>query len=220
MHILTTAVLLFLFSAILLGFSGICGQAALDKWNEWRAFETYQYKHFNRERVGPDSNSGEAKEFLNGLDVAKRRADESLRQISSGHNMPRLKEVNDYTFKIFRDIWFAQKKWIMANGRYFQGSITMPNPPRNLENKSVFHRYGLTDQVDDWLDIGYADEYAPVQLECHVYDGPSGQGFTVWAKFAYKGAVWVNQMHVGPERSRNDSNYVWKNTIKPGILPS
>ena len=86
----------------------------------------------------------------------------------------------------------------------------MPNIPDYTTDGKVELGFGLSDQVDDWHSIGYVDEYAPVQLECHVYDGPHGHGFTVFSRVKINDAVWQNKMHIGPEDYRDDGNFEWK----------
>ncbi len=85
----------------------------------------------------------------------------------------------------------------------------MPDIPDCKQDGKVVIPYNLNDQTDDWEDIGYLDEFAPVQLECHPYNAPTGQGFTVMARFNIDGDVWINQWHYGPERYRDSNNLLW-----------
>lgn len=212
--VLLFAIGFFSISAALLALSGIFGQMALDNWAKWKNYIDYKYSYVSKQHleIRPDDPE-QAQYFLNHVDLGKRNADNSLEKAFQGtKDLERLRQINDYTFKIFRDLWFAQKSWLTRNGRYFQGKVTMPQPPHNLSNQPIEHRFGLSDQVDDWLDIGYEEQYAPVQLECHVYNGPKGHGYTILAKFLYEGQVWTNQMHVGSERSRDAGNFTWSKT--------
>lgn len=152
----------------------------------------------------------EAKAFLKELDSNKRLSDQSIMTFLSKSNIDinRIRKINDYLFKIYRDIWFIQKKWKEIKDRYFQGRVTMIEIPDYLSDGEV-HITGLSDQTDDWEDIGYMEEYAPIQLECHVYEGPSGHGFVVFGKIKINGEIWQNKMHIGSEIYRNDNNFMW-----------
>ena len=83
----------------------------------------------------------------------------------------------------------------------------MPSIPDYRRNEKVNLGFGLTDQVDDWRTIGYLDDYAPVQLECHVYEGPNGHGYILKARVRINGVIWRNQMHIGLEN--RGPSYVW-----------
>jgi hypothetical protein len=158
---------------------------------------------------GPDESE---RPVLNELDAAKGKADEAIRRIHQlGERVPveRLRAINDYTFRVFRDIRFVQGKWFQENARFFQGKPTMPHPPGGEADARVEFAFGPTDQVDDWRAVGYADQFAPVQLWCDVYGGPLGQGYIVTARLTLAGKVWHNQMQVGPE-ARGVINYLWK----------
>lgn len=175
---------------------------------------TYQYRLFNTEAIDKSSlNKEEIRNFLNNLDNWKRKADESLENIIKESKRPldliRLRRINDYVFRVYRDFWFIQQTWKDTHDRYFQGKTTTPNPPDYMKDGAIKLNFGLGDQVDDWRDIGYNEEYAPVQLECHVYEGPSGHGFTIWARIQISSTTWQNQMHFGPEKYRDKNNFIW-----------
>jgi hypothetical protein len=183
---------------------------------------TRRYRFFDKQsRYVPtfsDLLDQDSKKFLNMLDTAKRRADDvRLRVQATPLDDQRSRTIQDYIFRIYKDIWFIQRKWVQVNGRYFQGKTTMPKVPLFEQDGQVDFGFGLTDQVDDWIDVGYIDEYAPVQLECHVYEGPKGQGFTVYARVQVDEQVWTNQMHYGPEEYRDAYSFLWAEGGKADI---
>jgi hypothetical protein len=176
-------------------------------------FETdsTSYEYFRGPYVfdpaGADASS--SRPILNELDSAKRKADTALvHQLGDQVPVERLRTINDYTFKIFRHMRFVQKKWFEANGRFFQGKPTMASPPSHVMDGKIEFAFGLTDQVDDWRDIGYVDRLAPVELRCDMYEGPQGHGYIVTASVRVNGEVWRNEMHVGPE-PRGVIQYLW-----------
>lgn len=172
----------------------------------------YQYKYFNKISYFIDKEiiDAEDKIFLKKLDEGKRIFYENILNASKIHNIDksRIQKIDDYLFKIYRDIWFIQKKWKEIKDRYFQGKITMIEIPDYLSDGKV-EISGLSNQTDDWKDLGYTEEYAPVQLECHVYEGLSGHGFIVFARVKIKGDIWENKMHIGPELYRDKDNFTW-----------
>ncbi|MDO8583067.1 MAG: hypothetical protein Q7R51_00880 [bacterium] len=173
---------------------------------------SYKYKYFNRISyfIGREAIDDKAKFFLKKLDGDKRLTYQSISDVFKDDevDLNRFEVINDYLFKIYRDFWFIQRRWRDIKERYFQGNISMTEAPDYLSDAKT-KVVGLSDQTDDWEDIGYVEEYAPVQLECHVYDGPSGQGFTLFARIKIKGDIWQNQMHVGPETYRAKDNFQW-----------
>lgn len=178
-----------------------------------RVKANYRYSYFSKISYfinTKDVLDIEAKAFLKELDSNKRLSDQSIMTFLQKSNIDinRIRKINDYLFKIYRDIWFIQKKWKEIKDRYFQGRVTVIEIPDYLSDGEV-QITGLSDQTDDWEDIGYTEEYAPVQLECHVYDGPSGQGFAVFGRVKINDEVWQNKMHIGPEIYRNDNNFMW-----------
>ena len=208
--LLLQAILLFLSSAVLIGAGGVVAQFGLDKWAEFRAYIDYKYRFFGHNPIERTAQPPEVvRVFLNALDRGKQSADHSLLAAFPELDERRLRQINDYTFRAFRDLWFIQHEWNSRNGRYFQGKTTMRNTPSFERNSAVQLGFGLTDQVDDWRDIGYNEAYAPVELECHVYEATTGHGFTCWARVAVAGATWQNQIHVGPEEYRNAGNFQW-----------
>lgn len=209
-NVLFQAIGLLLLSALLIGGGGVVGQYGLEKWTEFRSFLKYKYRFFKGDPIEKTSkNSEEVRNFLNKLDMGKRAADREFTTRLKEHDITQLRRMNDYTFRVFRDLWFIQNEWYRRNGRFFQGKTTMPDPPNFNSDSEVKLGFGLTDQVDDWRDIGYDESYAPVQLESHVYDGPKGQGFTVWARLRVANKIWQNQMHIGPESHRDENNFAW-----------
>jgi hypothetical protein len=209
-EMMLTASHVLLVVAAFLGSLGGFGKWYFDKkLQEAKRAASYEYFRgpyaFDPGAVHPSSRP-----LLNELDLAKRRADETLSQeLRQQAPIERLRVVNDYTFKLFRQMRFVQEKWFNANGRFFQGKATMPSPPSVLTDGRVALESGLTDQVDDWRDVGYVDQSAPVQLRADVYEGPQGHGYIVTAKMLVGRQVWLNQMHVGPEQ-RNVQQYVWR----------
>jgi len=169
----------------------------------WKYFKGSQY-------LVTKVYSDKEKQFLHILDLAKRKADDSLiKKIGTPQNTGRLRDINHYVFKIYRDFWFIQQQWHNKRGVYFQGIKTMPDAPECKRDNKVVIPYNLNDQTDDWEDIGYLEEYAPVQLECHPYNSPSGQGFAIMARVNIDGDIWINRLHYGPEKYRNCNNLLW-----------
>ena len=119
----------------------------------------------------------------------------------------KLRKINDYSFRFFRDMWFIQSEWYDRNGRYFQGKETMKDIPVVGKNSEVSYKFGLTDQVENWRDVGYLDKYAPVSVKSDVYSRPKGDGYILTIKFVFNTEVWQIQMHEGPE-DRSES-FVW-----------
>jgi hypothetical protein len=197
-------------SSILLPKRSIPGGVISYKFFDDRSFYAASFS----DRLDQDS-----KQFLNMLDRAKRRADDARIRVQA---LPledqRSREIQDYIFRIYKEIWFIQRKWMQVNGRYFQGRTTMPTVPLFERDGRVEFGFGLSDQVDGWVDIGYIDEYAPVQLECHVYQGPEGHGFIVYARVQVDEEIWITQMHYGPEDYRDSNNYLWVKEGKPDIV--
>jgi hypothetical protein len=206
--LLTASYVLIVIAAVL-GALGGFGKWYFDKkLQEANRVATYEYFRgpyaFDPAAVDPSWRA-----VLNELDSAKRRGDETLsRELARESPIERLRAVNDYTFKVFRQMRFVQEKWFKANGRFFQGKSTMPSPPPVSTDGRVALEFGLTDQVDDWRDVGYVDQIAPVQLRADVYEGPQGHGYIVTARFLAGQRLWANHMHVGPEQ-RNVHQYVW-----------
>lgn len=185
-------------------------------FNTVRKKITYQkpvishYKFFNGSQYLVRNNTQEEKQFLNKLDRAKREADNSLiNKTGTSKNTVRLRDINHYVFKIYRDFWLIQQEWYKNRGRYFQGIKTMPSVPDCKQDHKVDIPYNLNDQTDDWEDIGYLDTSAPIQIECHVYDGPSGQGFVLFMRVKIDRDVWGNRLHYGTEDYRNLNNLLW-----------
>jgi len=152
----------------------------------------------------------EASKFIRTLDQRKAIALHRWKEASAPEvQQEALAIANDYTFKVYKEIWFVQERWRAVNGRYFQGKSTMPEAPDYLAGGRVDLGVGLTDQVDDWFTVGYSDAIAPVQLRCDVYSGPQGDGYTVQAHVSVLGALWRNQMHIGSEPHRDVGNLQW-----------
>ena len=168
---------------------------------------SYRHRYFSGSPyllTNDHNNTEEERQVLSLLDRAKRKADDSLtKNVGKGIDSGRLREINHYVFKIYRDLWFIQKQWYGKRGIYYQGIKTMPDAPEYKRDSKIVVPYNLNDQTDDWEDIGYLEEYAPVQLECHPYNGPSGQGFTIMTRVNIDGDIWTNRLHYGPEKDRN-----------------
>ena len=152
------------------------------------------------------------------LDALKREAFRLWREAAPrGSDAEALSRANDYTFKVCKDIFFIQQKWFAVNGRYFQGKETMPAPPDYSEGGQIELGVGLTDQVDDWYTVGYADEHAPVQLRCDVYEAPTGHGYVLTIRTRIGDVIWRFQMHCGPEGDRFDGNLRWMAEPRPAL---
>ena len=122
----------------------------------------------------------------------------------------RLQDVHDYVFKAAKYLWHIQQNWAEANGRYFQGKKTMPEPPDYKSNAEVSLPRGLTDQIDGWREIGYVDEFAPVQLECHTYRSEEGDGYIFKARVKVSDAPWILNMDYGPLDRFGSQNLRWQ----------
>lgn len=207
----------FLFLAVVtvaFGFGAyVTGQMALDEWSKIQEIKSEDFIYFNIKSVAERDvkTTEEVRDFLNTLDHAKRGADKVFKgkyANSDQEELSRLRKVNDYTFRIFRDLWFIQSDWHARNGRYFQGKETIPNFPRLGKNSAVEYGFGLTDQVENWRDVGYGDKYAPVSLRSDVYSGPEGDGYIITMTFLVGDKKWTIFMHEGPE-DRGES-FVWQ----------
>jgi hypothetical protein len=173
----------------------------------WLQGADYRYFDLQKCNVAAASLRTEVKQQLEG---GKRLAYKVLKQIGRDDSMrDRLSEINNYVFRIYHDMLLIQSRLYKDHGKYFQGKPTVPNPPSYKRDGYVFERSGLSDQIENWRDIGYLDECAPVQLRCDVYDGPSGAGFIVTARFRIDDQMWESVLHEGSE-DRNIENYVWK----------
>ncbi len=203
-------VLIFFLGAVLLCAGGWLEKLAWDQYQDLKKQHGYAYRYFGSVHAKADTVDAGLRRQYNELDLAKAQADRDLIQALSGTaDVVRLRRINDYVFRIHKDFLLTQELWFKTNGRYFQGKATMPRPPEYAQDGAVAPGFGVTDQVDNWLDVGYADEYAPVQLTCDVYNGPAGQGYIVTARFMAGGRVWSNRMHVGAEK-RNVENFRWR----------
>ena len=172
------------------------------------------FRYFGGRRDHPTAD----RDFLNIQDRAKASADRMwLSELGGGFDSTRVRVVNDYTFRAYQDLHDIEQAWFDAKGRYFQGKRTMSAVPDFRENRRVELGFGLTDQVDDWRDVGYQDEYAPILLRVDVYSGPKGHGFIVTAEVKIDGQVWQNQMHEGPE-DRGPS-FIWTRQPQPMSMP-
>lgn len=170
----------------------------------------YQYKFFDVKGRLPDAVVLYEKEnFLKELERGKRSADRDLNTMFHEETaLDKGRRINDYVFRSYQDIWKIQKIWFQERGRYFQGKATMSVVPDYKNDEKVELGFGPSDQIDDWRSVGYADEYAPVQLRCDVYEGPQGHGFIVTSRMKIDGGVWKNQLHHGAE-ARGIQNYRW-----------
>jgi hypothetical protein len=143
------------------------------------------------------------------FDEQKRRSDCEMEKVLPPRDLERFRIIQDYLFRFYKQFWQVQTEWYKSRGRYFQGKKTMPHVPSFKRDGKVKSGYGLTDQVDDWSAIGYLDVFSPVQLECHVYDGPDGKGYTVFARVKAQGKIWRHKMHWGPEKGEELDNFRW-----------
>ncbi len=204
-----------IFLGLLLGGLGGLGQYYFSKTLE-TAREAAVFRYFEGSLAyDPGKVQADDRPFLNALDRAKRRADEEwIVALKATADTSRLHVVNDYVFKVFRHLHFVESAWLKAHGRYFQGKLTMPTAPDYRANAPVALGVGLTDQVDDWRDVGYVDQYAPVALRTDVYEGPGGHGYVVTAQVRVNADLWQNQMHEGPE-PREVRQFRWVKTTTP-----
>ncbi len=179
----------------------------LQQNNDYKLFS--QVENFNN--VDQDLR----KNTFNNLDNAKHyNAYNSLNIIARDLNLDelekaRLYKINDYVFQFYKDFWMVQQKWFLENGRYFQGKKTTKSIPSYVKDEKVDLGFGLTDQLDNWRSIGYIDEHTPIQLECHVYNGPKGHGYTIFARFKIREKTICNQMHYGSETYRGKDDFLW-----------
>ncbi|OGJ67028.1 hypothetical protein A3B61_04745 [Candidatus Peribacteria bacterium RIFCSPLOWO2_01_FULL_53_10] len=170
------------------------------------------------------SDAQRIQEFYNRLDIAKRKADNGIEAFfreQSGEKLPDVRKANDYAFKVFRDMWFIQDEWLERNGRFFQGKATMKSPPELGSGSKVEFDFGLTDQVENWKDIGYLDQEAPVSVKSDVYEGPNGKGYTITVQFKLNEQNWTMKMHEGPED--RGTSFIWehpKPTIQSTFAPA
>lgn len=175
----------------------------------------YNYKFFERSGnpyspMLENLSSDEGKHFLKSLEVAKSKVEREWVRKRPQHEWDRFRRINDYAFRVFREMRFIQEKWFRVYDRYFQGLRTMPEAPSYRSDGQVQIEYGPTDQSEHWHDIGYSDKFAPVQLECHQYRGPRGDGFTVYARVRIRDTICQIIMHIGGETERSKEDFVWK----------
>jgi hypothetical protein len=178
---------------------------------------TYKYAYFNRDMLGAFErvNTSELMRLRNRLDLNKSRADSDwLEKVVSITDIEkeRLRKINDYAFRFYRDFVLLQALWFRDNGRFFQGKPTTQKVPDFNQDASVIQSFGLTDQIEDWRDVGYVDRYAPLQITSDVYEmpTPNGHGYQVTLKVSIEGVVWTNKLHVGPDAARDEANMMWR----------
>ena len=200
---------LLLLSAILLVTGGFVGKLAWKAYDEADTRKSYTFRYFEGSRY-LTVDEPRHKDLRKRLDTEKRKADEELIKIvSRPMDKSQLHRTNDYTFRILRDIYQIEEAWREQNGRYFQGKNTMRRPPSYREIEKVDLGFGLTDQLDSWRDVGYADIYASVRFKVDVYEGPQGHGFIVTVETMVDGRIWRLQAHSGPE-NRGIKNFRWQ----------
>lgn len=211
---LSLALLLAVLAAVFATGATFVGNVAYQRYQKANMIESYQYAYFGDQAVNKGRKETAArKNFLNKLDLAKNTADNSLeaylRDTAQIHLLTQVRKVNDYAFRVFRDMWFVQDEWYQRNGRYFQGKETVkPFPPLG-KNAAVTYLQdsGLSHQIENWNDVGYRDEYVPVSIRSDVYSGPKGDGYIVTIAFNFNKKDWKIYMHEGPE-DRGES-FVW-----------
>lgn len=184
----------------------------------------YAYKGF--ERPGnpffptlEELKTDQAKTFVERLELAKRKVYDDWIRCRPPHEQGRFHRINDYAFRIFRDLCFIQERWHSLHRRYFQGLRTMRDPPSYKNDARVEIEFGPHYQLDHWSDLGYADEFAPVQIVCDQYVGPRGDGFNVFARVKIRDRVWQIAMYFGAEADDQPPSFVWIEMPRPPELP-
>ena len=95
-----------------------------DKLKDARAAAA-PFRYFGRV-FDPATATAEDLAFVTHLNGAKGKADRLwLEQLGGTADSARVRIVNDYTFRAYRDLYFIQKQWLELRNRYFQGRPTM-----------------------------------------------------------------------------------------------
>jgi hypothetical protein len=215
------ALTLFACSTIFLVAGTIVGKFAVEKLKQAAVASSEDYNYFGGDYLQRRTEeSAETAKFLNSLDREKSKACDILEKEfdRKSERANRATRVNDYAFKALRDIWFIQQDVFRAHGRYFQGKETINPAPRIGHNGQVDFQETLTDQISDWKEFGYQDQFAPVSIRCHVYESPKGHGYKARCSFRMGGDLWIIEMHVGPEDHRDSDQLRWRIQPSPEIF--
>lgn len=190
---------------------GLLLKYADEKEGEFDYFDDRNLYYPSRQDISDE----EAVEIHRKLKREKRASFDEWTRSVEGVDEERLQDVHDYVFKVAKYLWHIQQNWAEANGRYFQGKKTMPEPPDYRFNAEVSLPQELTDQVDGWREIGYIDDVSPAQLECHTYRSSEGDGYIFKARVKVNGTTWILNMDYGPLDRFGSQNLRWQPENSP-----